>query len=349
MPKAPPQPEQTTSADKPVDPEALKLRAARARMKKERPVLPPLDANGLPPVTRYQKYKETPDSRVACWDLVPATYNPRYMDPYGREGLLKEIRRGIVSRPTWNARKSWCPYPALLGGHQRMSVLAELEGDCPLCQGKKLSPLWKAVRGGVPFDKKKGLWLPPDAALTSPEQCEGCRGSGFKPFSLDLDIVDVTLAEEMRLNVVLNNPSIQGTYDTAQLVEVVEAFHAEVPDLPVGEALAFEPLELQQMGVPEEVLGLFQDPEGVKDAVEELNNIKEIQGLKDAKKKFTKNDKEKRIAEATGQVIFYFEGLDANKQVRRCMVALGYGEHDEPFVPGSRLKYVLQLEDDEEP
>lgn len=60
----------------------------------------------LPPLTRYQKYTETPSSRQPFARLIPAPYNSivRHIDPVSRQKLLDEIRRGLVNRPTWNVQ-----------------------------------------------------------------------------------------------------------------------------------------------------------------------------------------------------------------------------------------------------
>jgi len=227
----------------------------------------------LPGLTRYQKYAETPTSRVACWELVPDPANPRQIDPVARAKLLDEVRRGLVSRPTHNRTTG-----ELVGGHQRISALFELEGPCPDCQGQeaRLSPLWRAIRSGKPHSLER--WLPPEAPTENPQACRTCRGCGYKPFSLDLDRIEVSRAEQSRLNIVLNNRALMGNYDGQKLSELLGALQSEGISY---DQTGFDPVDLKLYQVdPSLYLKTEEDPEAVRPIVADAQQIAELKKLR---------------------------------------------------------------------
>jgi hypothetical protein len=57
---------------------------------------------------------------------------------------------------------------------------------------------------------------------------------GSAEYSLYVDIVDCSAGEEVELNVILNNPAIQGTYDVVRLEELFSAGKFRLPTNSVG-------------------------------------------------------------------------------------------------------------------
>lgn len=98
---------------------------------------------------------------------------------------------------------------------------------------------------------------------------------GSPDYSLDVDMVDVDEKEEVELNVILNNPSVQGTYDVLKLEELFEAGKFNF------ESVGFDPMDLQQM-FPEsdkvaQMFSLGGESEEVQQAVGDINELQELQ------------------------------------------------------------------------
>lgn len=72
-------------------------------------------------VSKYQIFKPL---RVNREDLHEAPYNPRSIDDHSRKLLKKSVKGGLADAIIWNKRTGY-----IVGGHQRLSVLDELEGN----------------------------------------------------------------------------------------------------------------------------------------------------------------------------------------------------------------------------
>lgn len=78
-------------------------------------------ASSEPTLSKHQAFTAETVHRS---QLRNATYNPRVIDSYARAKLKKSIKKaGLVETLVWNRRTG-----NLVGGHQRVSVLDELEG-----------------------------------------------------------------------------------------------------------------------------------------------------------------------------------------------------------------------------
>lgn len=273
------------------------------RMRKERPTSFASDGSDTP-VHRSQVYIP---ADVPRWELKNATYNPRFIDPYAKQQLEDEIRRGLVQPPTWNKRTG-----NIVGGHQRTDALDAIMGPCTACKGKK---------------------------------CERCHQLGVEPYKISVSVIDVDEAEERRLNIVLNNTAIQGQYDPAKLSGLIEEYHAMVPDVDVGAAMHFNPIELQSIGVSETTLGLFQETQEALDAAKEIDEVAQIQDIKNAKKKHKALDSGKALREVESTLGVMFPGEKGPENLRRVMIRCGYGPDDEPWIDGKRLLRILFPED----
>lgn len=270
-------------------------------MRKIRPVVKEekLTAD-MPPLTRYQKYRETPGSRVAYWDLVPSPYNHlvRGIDPVGRQLLLEEVRRGLINRPTHNKLTGH-----IVGGHQRLDVLGELEGICPKCLAheSKLSPLWRAVRSRKAFSLDS--WLDPSIPVQAGgDICATCHGCGFKPFSLDVDIIEVSLIEEKRESVFLNNGAAQGSYLSEGLTTILADMATQ--NVTFADA-GFNEIDLEQLQVDSSIYLLSEeDPEAVRPIVEDAAQVDAMRALR---KEHKTSERDAGQAQADKVVLIQFE------------------------------------------
>src|SRR5688572_26248431 len=78
---------------------------------------PPLSE---PSLSRYQKFEAVTISRA---EIKNAPYNPRKITEHARQKLKAKIKAsGLVMTLVWNRRTG-----NLVGGHQRISILDELE------------------------------------------------------------------------------------------------------------------------------------------------------------------------------------------------------------------------------
>ncbi|MFH5805604.1 ParB N-terminal domain-containing protein [Alienimonas sp. DA493] len=142
-----------------------------------------------PTRSAFQSF-ETADVRLG--DLKPSPYNPRSIDPEARRRLKDELRKGgLAETLIWNKRTGH-----LVGGHQRHSVLVELETE-------------RAA-------KAKGDRDPLDTLVT-------------------VAVIDVDDAEEKRLNVALNNPNLQGRYEAEGLYAIFAEGGVSAEDAGFGE------------------------------------------------------------------------------------------------------------------
>lgn len=286
----------------------------------------------LPPLTRYQKYAETPGSRVPNWLLIPAPYNARFIDPVARQKLTDEVRRGLVSRLCWNRRTRY-----IIGGHQRSDILCELEGLCSSCNGalEKLSPLWRAVRSGKPHDLNS--WLPPGSPEDSPDQCVVCHGSGFKPFSLDVDINDLDSAAEKRTNLFLNNQSAMGQTDGEKLSALLHDMSSQ--GVNYSDA-GFDAIDLELLQVDQTLYLVSEDdPEAVKPIVEDAEAIAEMKKLRREHREESRNEGQE-IANRVVMIQF-----DSEADRAKLLARLGIRADDPTggVVKGGRLLEALGL------
>lgn len=76
----------------------------------------------LQPITKYQKFEAVTINRA---EIKNALYNPRTIDQSARKKLKDKIKSkvGLIETLVWNKRTG-----NLVSGHQRISILDELEG-----------------------------------------------------------------------------------------------------------------------------------------------------------------------------------------------------------------------------
>jgi hypothetical protein len=94
------------------------------------------------------------------------------------------------------------------------------------------------------------------------EQLDALEGT--KDYELTLAVIDVPLKQEKEINIILNNPSVQGEYD-------FEAMKLLLPDVDL-ENTGFTDYDLSIMGVDEDVDSMEEDEEvqGTKNEMDDL-------------------------------------------------------------------------------
>jgi hypothetical protein len=98
---------------------------------------------------------------------------------------------------------------------------------------------------------------------------------GAPDYSLDVDMVDVDDREEVELNIILNNPAIQGTFDVVKFEELFNDGRFDAASVGLSD------MDLQAM-LPdnEKINAMFsvdRQPEAVQKAVGDLNELQELQ------------------------------------------------------------------------
>ncbi|TXH50603.1 MAG: hypothetical protein E6Q97_20225 [Desulfurellales bacterium] len=108
-----------SSSDQPVEKEKAKRRRLTRKSPPKVDDLPGAEA----PLTRYEAFTT---ARVDRRLIKEATYNPRVIAPDAAERLERAVKRGLVQPIVWNRRTG-----NLIGGHQRLARIDELEGTKP--------------------------------------------------------------------------------------------------------------------------------------------------------------------------------------------------------------------------
>ena len=123
---------------------------------------------------KLSKFQKFTSAEVARSALRNAKYNPRQIGDDERARLREGLESlGLVAPLVFNKRTG-----NLVSGHQRLSILDELEGT--------------------------------------------------KDYRLTVARIDVSASEERRLNLLLNNPKAQGTWDDEKLKAVIEQLNGEL-------------------------------------------------------------------------------------------------------------------------
>ncbi len=84
----------------------------------------PAQAGGPDGEMKVSKYQMFTPQRVRRSMMAEAPYNPRVIDDHSRKLLKKSVKDGLADAIVWNKRTGY-----IVGGHQRLGVLDELEGN----------------------------------------------------------------------------------------------------------------------------------------------------------------------------------------------------------------------------
>lgn len=159
-------------------------------------------------------------------------------------------------------------------------------------------------------------------------------------YALDVDIVDVDLKEEQELNLLLNNPDLQGTYDPAKLEQL---FGLGVD----FKAAGFSDLAMQAMfpnvAQVESMFAVENQPAEVQQA---HGDIEELQGLQAAEKQRIRDEKKayRDKAKAGDDTEWHVTVFFKDRAEREHFVdLLGYGP-DQRYVDGRQLLERMEEE-----
>ncbi len=120
-------------------------------------------------------------------------------------------------------------------------------------------------------------------------------------YKLTVAIVEMSLEEEVKANIVLNNPAVMGEWDTDKLAEV----RIDFPDIDFDKDLGFDKYDLDMIFADTQLEGdVFTAFEQQAEVKTEVDRLREIDKLKEAKKKHraevTAADKEGGTHEVEG-------------------------------------------------
>jgi hypothetical protein len=158
------------------------------------------------------------------------------------------VARGSIKNATYN--------PRTIDPHARKKMLKVIRT--------------KGLVSSITWNRRTGNLVGGHQRLSILDALEGSAA-----YSLDVDIVDCSAAEEVELNGNLNNPAIQGTYDVVRLEELFSAGKFNF------EAVGFDAMDVQmlfpQSPQVESMFALQHQPEEVQKTaldIEEINRIK---------------------------------------------------------------------------
>lgn len=83
------------------------------------------NSSNVVPLHKLSRVQKFEPMRINRSEIKNAPYNPRKINPFAREKLKKNLKaHGLVETLVWNKRTG-----NLVGGHQRLSLIDETEGD----------------------------------------------------------------------------------------------------------------------------------------------------------------------------------------------------------------------------
>ena len=157
--------------------------------------------------------------------------------------------------------------------HERVhrSLLHEAEYNPRFIDPENRKKLKKAVKsglvGGICWNKRTGNVVGGHQRLSVMDELE--KG---KDYYLDVDVIDVDLKKEKELNIILNNPNLQGQYDNGLLANLLIGENIAISDVGFTQAdaeIMFSETELSY-------LNGYEQPEEVKNDIETIKKMKEM-------------------------------------------------------------------------
>lgn len=201
--------------------------------------------------------------------------------------------------------------------HERVhrSQLHEAEYNPRFIDPENRKKLKKAVKsglvGGICWNKRTGNVVGGHQRLSVMDELE--KG---KDYYLDVDVIDVDLKKEKELNIILNNPNLQGQYDNGMLAELLIGEDILISDVGFTQADAevmFSETELSQ-------LNGYEQPEEVKNDIETIKKMKEMR--KTAMKRYKQLESTEYykilVFDSTENMKRFIEHFNLNAQERYC-------------------------------
>jgi ParB-like chromosome segregation protein Spo0J len=113
-------------------------------------------------------------------------------------------------------------------------------------------------------------------------------------YELNVALVDLTDEEEVRANIALNNTGLQGEFDVEALVQI----HVDFPDLKFTEDLGFDQVDLDFLfaDTGHAEMTAFGKDDQVREEVDELEKMRQMDKLRQAKADYRAEQKEKNLA-----------------------------------------------------
>jgi len=163
---------------------------------------------------------------------------------------------------------------------------------------------------------------------------------GSENYSLDCDIVDVSIEEERELNLLLNNPDIQGTYDPLKLEEL---FNLGVD----FKAAGFSELQIQAMFPDSDAVNsMFSIDKQPAEVQQAHGDLEELQGLQEAEKDRIRAEKKahREKAKTEDDTEFRVLVVFANREEREHFMELLGEDPNGRYLDGRDLMAHLEAE-----
>lgn len=137
--------------------------------------------------------------------------------------------------------------------------------------------------------------------------------------------VDLPLKQEKELNIALNNPNLQGTYDMDMLKDIF-------PDIDIDNT-GFDEYDLSIMGIDEDVAEIAKTQKTKQEIQDDIDAIKKIKA----------DTKEKNVGHGENYVVVTFGSVEAKESF---LDYLGH-EVDDRYIKGEILLGKLNLDEKE--
>lgn len=113
-----------------------------------------------------------------------------------------------------------------------------------------------------------------------------------KEYELTVAAVDLEPAEEVKANIVLNNPAVQGEWDNEKLASIKMDF----PEIDFASDLGFDKYDIDLLfagtELEEDVFTAFEEQKPIKDELEKMREIDQIKAAKKAGRESAKAENE---------------------------------------------------------
>lgn len=157
--------------------------------------------------------------------------------------------------------------------HERVhrSQLHEAEYNPRYIAEENKKKLKKAIKagfvGGICWNRRTGNVVGGHQRLSVMDELDKS-----KDYYIDVDVIDVDVKKEKEINIILNNPNMQGEYDNGMLAELLIGENIAISDVGFTQADAevmFSETELSH-------LNGYEQPEEVKNDIETIKKMKEM-------------------------------------------------------------------------
>lgn len=162
-------------------------------------------------------------------------------------------------------------------------------------------------------------------------------------YELTVAMVELTEEEEVRANILMNNPSVMGEWDNDKLVGLKGIF----PDIDFKTDLGFDQLDLDYIFAGSEQFAAVADifiPPAAQEAKETIDKMKDLDKLKQAKREYKEKTREENKNGATYQVVeddYHVTFVFNNNSEKRDFMRRIHHKESEKFIKATIL-YDIQ-------